>query len=112
MTHTTRTTQNSNFNQEAIQSRITSLPDAFVLDKSTARAMQQWLRECCVFTDDVTACADLYAHWSKWAVAHDHYCSTPRRLGMAMRHLGMRPCVLHSGKTRAYRGIALAKGAV
>ena len=112
MKNITHTTHNSKFNPEAIQARLPSLPDAFVLDKSTAHAMQQWLRECCVFTDHVTACADLYAHWSKWAVAHNHYRSTPRRLGIAMRHLGLQPRVLHSGKTRAYRGIALTPEAV
>lgn len=108
----TKTTTPSKFNLQAVQSRLASLPDAFVLEKSTAHAMQQWLRECCVFTDQATACSDLYAHWLKWAHAHDHYQSTPRRLGMAMRHLGMKPCIINSGRTRAYRGIAFATEAV
>ena len=109
---TTDMTPNSQLDLDAIRSRLITLPDAFVLEKSTAHAMQEWLRECCIFTDQTTAFSDLHSHWRGWAEARDHYRSTPRRLAMAMRHLGLQPCVLHSGKTRAYRGIALTPEAV
>lgn len=88
-----------------------NLEDAFVLEKSTAQAMQQWLQENCVIdAQTVTSFAELYSDWLRWADAHRCYRSTGRRLAMILRYVGLKRCVLNSGRVRAYRGIALKAG--
>ena len=68
-----------------------NLEDAFVLDKSTAQAMQQWLLDHCVQdAQAVTTFAALRADWLGWADAHQRYRSSPRRLAMALVYLGFR----------------------
>lgn len=84
------------------------LEKAFVLEKSTARNMQQWLQDRCVLDEQaVTPFAQLRADWLCWADDHQRYRSTGRRLAMVLNHLGLPRCVLRSGTVRAYRGIAL-----
>jgi hypothetical protein len=88
-----------------------NLEDAFVLEKSTARAMARWLQERCEQDPQaVTPFAALHADWLRWADAHRCRRSSIRRLAMALVFLGYRRCVLRSGRTRAYRGIALKAG--
>ncbi len=88
-----------------------NLEDAFVQDKGTARAMQQWLQDRCIKDRRaVTPFAALHADWIRWADAHDCYRSSPYRLATALVYLGFERCVLNGGRTRAYRGIALKQG--
>lgn len=88
-----------------------NLEDAFVLEKDTAWAMQQWLLEHCVLDGQaVTPFAALHADWRQWADAHQCDQSSARRLAMALVYLGFPRCVVNSGRTRAYRGITLKQG--
>ena len=88
-----------------------NLEDAFVLEKDTAKAMQQWLQEHCEQDGQaVTPFAALHADWLRWADAHHCRRSSTRRLAMALVYLGYPRCVVNSGRTRAYRGIALKAG--
>lgn len=88
-----------------------NLENAFVLEKSTARAMQQWLQDNCAMDKQaVTPFAELHSDWLRWADAHESYRSTGRRLAMVLGYLGLPRCVVNSGNVRAYRGIALKAG--
>ena len=88
-----------------------NLEDAFVLEKSTARAMQQWLLEHCEQNGQAaTPFAALHADWLRWAETHECFPSSARRLAMALVYVGFRRCVVSSGRVRAYRGIALKAG--
>lgn len=88
-----------------------NLENAFVLEKSTARAMQQWLQDNCAMDEQaVTPFAELHSDWLHWADAHESYRSTGRRLAMVLGYLGLQRCVVSSGNVRAYRGIALKAG--
>jgi len=90
-----------------------NLEDIFVLEKGTARAIQQWLRERCVPDEQaVTPFAALHSDWLRWADTYECYRSSARRLAMALVHLGFHRCVVNSGRIRAYRGIALKQGGV
>ena len=88
-----------------------NLEDAFTLEKSTARAMQEWLNTNCLLDETtITPFARLHADWIGWADQHERFRSTPRRLAILLGFLGLKRCVIHSGKTRAYQGIAIKQG--
>jgi hypothetical protein len=95
----------------ATESRLQSLPEAFSGEQYTARAMQAWLQERCLFdSQTVTSFAALHTDWLQWAEANERFGSSAQRLANALKHLGLERCVRGSGTQRAYIGIALKDG--
>jgi hypothetical protein len=104
----TQTHQTQHLVTPSIQAKLLTLTDAFAIEKSTARAMQAWLEDRCIFDSQaVTLFCVLHADWLKWAQRNRRFCSTPHRLAKGLLHLGLERCVLGSGTKRAYIGIAL-----
>ncbi|MBU6955503.1 hypothetical protein [Hahella sp. HN01] len=81
---------------------------AYPGDRDTAYAMRDWFKDRCRLEEDGSAsCRALWESWTAWALKHERYPATPKRLGIFLRFQGLVATQLRSGTVRAWRGVAL-----